>query len=137
MIIQNLSFKKWNEDSYEACLNSSSVPKYNCAIARELPFSSCRVTYSCQSEAFSLQNLFRWRILLVHHLSTTILHLMTSLCRGIPTSVWQLLFWCTGELTNHRHLMHVSFSLSWPHSSTGAEVTLFHIAAHTGLCLQT
>lgn len=100
MIIQNLSFKKWNEDSYEACLNSSSVPKYNCAIARELPFSLCRVTYSCQSEAFSLQNLFRWRILLVHHLSTTILHLMTSLCRGIPTSVWQLLFlmhWGTHE----------------------------------------
>lgn len=47
------------EDSYEAYLNPFTAPKYKCINALEHPFSLCRMTYSCQSQAFTLRTWFQ------------------------------------------------------------------------------
>lgn len=96
---------------------------------------------SCQPQAFSLSPWFKICFDGEFSLSTTCppqFYIWWFLyAMSFPHHLDSYYFWYAGELMIQCHLMHVSSSLSWSHSSIRAEVTLFHIIAHKVFCLQT
>lgn len=125
------------EASDEARLNLSFLPpRTTASVPLKLPFPSCRMTYSCQSQAFPLRTWFKTN-LSGEVLFTTVLRLITSLRHVILTVFFNsYYFWYSCELMIHCHLTPASSPPSWPHGSSRAEITLFHTVAYPVLCVE-
>lgn len=112
------------EDSYEAYLNPFTTPKYKCINAPERPFSLCRMTYSCQSQAFSLRTWFQvcfsGEISSSAHFTTDCFFMWEWW--AFPHHSDSYYFWCAGQLMTHCHLIRVSSFPSWLHSSLRADI---------------